>query len=175
MGFPQRQDADSLQGVPVSGLAPAAGALLEYQGASASWVPTVPAAPTAPVQAQLAADLAVVAATLTEVLSIQLGVGQWLVTASLTATNGAATAAILEAELLAGTAAATIAGAHSVSSELPALSAGSRALALAALVTVTTAGTVLLEVECANACTVKALTPGYAFPGATGIVATPIA
>ena len=175
MAFPKPTDASSLQGVPVSGLAPAAGALLEYQGASASWVPTVPPAPTAPVTAQLAADLAVVAATLTEVLSIQLGVGQWLVTASLTAVNGAATAALLEADLLAGTATATFGGGQSASSELPALLAGSRALELAALVTVTVAGTVLLDVECANACTVKAATPGYAFPGATGIVATPIA
>lgn len=175
MGFPKPMDAADLQGVPVSVLGPAAGDLLEYSGSSASWVPTAPApAPPAPVTAALGADLAVVAATLTQVLSVTLGVGTWLVEAAITAVNGAATAAVIEGELVAGTATATFAGGQSFSSELPALSGGSRSAALAALVTVTVAGTVLLDLECANACTVKAATPGYAFAGATGIVATSV-
>ena len=171
MGFPKPTDASSLQGVPVSVLAPSAGDVLEYSGASSSWVAT---APTAAVAAALSADLAVVAATLTQVLSVSLGVGTWLVTAVLTAINGAATAGALEAKLALGTAAASFAGGEAASSELAAVLDAPRSLALAALVTVTAAGTILLEVECANACTVKAATPTYAFPGATGLAATPV-
>ena len=171
MGFPKPTDASSLQGVPVSVLAPAAGDVLEYSGATSSWVATAPAAAVA---AALSADLAVVAATLTQVLAVTLPVGTWVVTGSLAAINGAATAGALEAELIAGTAVAAFSGAQSASSELAAVLDAPRSLAVAALVTVTTAGTILLNVECANACTVKAATPTYAFPGATGVVATPV-
>lgn len=171
MGFPKRQDASSLQGVGVSTVAPSNGEVLQYSSASGTWGP---GARPAAVTAELGADLAVVAATGTAVLSISLGVGTWLVTGSLTAINGAATAAIIEVVVAVGTATASFAGAASASTEFPAVLSGSRSLAVAVLVTVTAAGTLVLSVESANACTVKALSPAYAFQAATGIVATPI-
>ena len=172
MGFPKPTDASSLQGVAVSVVAPASGDVLQYGGSS--WGPVTPAPETSPVTVNLAADLAITAATLTNVVSLTLAVGTWLVTGSVAAVNGAATAGAIEAELVAGTATATFAAAQSAADELPAISGGARSLALAAIVTVTVAGTVILKVECANACTAKAATPTYAFPGATGLAAVAV-
>lgn len=128
------------------------------------------------VAATISSDLVITAATLTAVTSLSLGVGVWLVTGSATFTNGDATAAAIEVGLAEGTATATFAGAQSAADELPAISGGERQLALTGcIVTVTVAGTILLNAESPNACTAKAATPTYSLPNATGMTAVQVA
>ena len=128
------------------------------------------------VAASLSADLAIAAATLTAVTSLSLGVGVWLVTGAATFTNGAANAAAIEASLAAGTATATFAWVQSAANEMAALSGGEQQVALTGcIVTVTVAGTIVLNAESPNACTAKAATSTYSLPNATGITAVQVA
>lgn len=123
------------------------------------------------------ADVSVAATTQTVVMTTAaLDVGTWRVDWNVTAANDGSTAADIEATIVAGSATLTAnEGTQASENELPAVTDGATVLGGSSLIVVSAAGTLVVIVNAAAACTVKALTPIGTFGGCTGYVAQRIA
>jgi hypothetical protein len=106
--------------------------------------------------------------------TLSLAIGTWLVTAGGSIQGGTAPGA-LEVELVVDTATATFSGQVAAIADI-AVGSARCGFALAAIVTVTIAGTLQVEVnnQTGTDCTLLVATPNGTFPGATGWTALKI-
>lgn len=102
-------------------------------------------------------------------MSLTLGVGKWQVLAQVTA--DAATAAIVEYALVAGTAVVSSGGASGDTTLAAGTTAG-RTVTMATIFQVTTAGTVVVQALASAAANAVAVGPVNSSPGATQMSAT---
>lgn len=131
--------------------------------------------PGSAIGAVLGGDVGLVAATDTLILtSPSLAVGLWLLhlQAEYIVTGAVASDCILYAAL--GSAVGTFAGPIAADTELPAIATGAAGLALATILTVTTAGTIQLRGQSTLAGTVKALATTAGARAVTGLTAVRI-
>ena len=170
---PSGTPAATVVGPDTFGAAAAVGASSAY--ARADHDHGLPALSLTNASGTLGADVALTAATLTTVLTTaSLAVGTWLLSASAEIVNGGATAGDAALILNLGTAVGTINGVRGSDGELPALAGGGVALACTTIISVTTAGTVIVDAYSSVAGTVKSL--GTAAGGyVTGYTAVKIA
>ena len=125
----------------------------------------------------IAADVSLTQGLTTAIMSTAaLAVGKWLVSFSATIDNSVATVAVLETQVVVGTATATFDGAAACAGDCPATNTQPLQMELSFTATVTVAGT--LTFQCNNsgtaACNAKAATAVNAFPNATGYTALKI-
>ncbi len=138
----------------------------------ANWQPL-----TVATNANNTTDVTLDTANYTTVLTTgSLTVGVWLLIANVTISNGNATAGTAEITAAVGTATATFAGQQSGEGELPALSGGTLQLGLGTLVTVTAAGTIIVQAKAPGvaASTAKGTTPTSSSAKASGFTAVKV-
>ena len=130
---------------------------------------------SAPMGGALSSPLSVPANTLTAVFTTpNLAAGTWLLTLSACprALNGAA---LIEFEVVEGTAVASFSGSQSASSDVGATQVLNIQTPLVCLAVVTSTGTLVFQTEATLAYTLESATPGFSFPQATGWTATRVA
>lgn len=152
--------------------------VISYQGGTGPQGPTGPTATNPNVAGHIAADVAVGAgATVTALTTASLAIGTWLVIAKATVLSGVS--GECDVTLVVGTATATIEGIFTGTNDAGPLIGGAneQEISIAAIVTVTVAGTLILQAvnhDGANAASVKKGVTSSG-TGATGYSAVKIA
>lgn len=168
--------ASTVTGPDTYGKAPAVGTSADYARADHDHgLPAAPAASLSTDSGNLAADIHFTNTTLTTILTTgSLTVGTWLVRGAVTLLSDSPAASWAVVTMAAGTATATFAGQQTAQHTFVALE--SNTLTVECLVTVTVAGTLVVQSECgASGITAKAASSGFTGPKATGWTAVKVA